>query len=401
MSVTQEIQLSILQDALDCGIVRVDSVLDMFMANKREQVLKIHPYAITPPPPRPKGRWQTYYKEPDGTKKILRAQTREDLLDKLVKIYFTKSYLDRLTFKKLYAEWLVYKKTITNSPNTIKRHEQHYKKYFKPSALNDKSMNQIDEILLETECNRIVKEFNMSRKEWGNVRSVLNGMYEYAVRRKYLTENLVQKIKIHVKFRQVVKKTGKTETYNTEELKALNQYLDMKYAETQDSAFIAVKLNFLLGLRVGELVSLKWDDWSDFNHLHIVREEVRDQTTNQCEVVEHTKTNCDRFVVLVPKAINILQKLERQGEYIFMRDGNRITARQIAYVLEKYAQRQGVPTKSTHKMRKTYASNLNAHGVPLDCIREQLGHNNLSTTLGYIYNPLTEKETYALMTKAL
>ena len=51
-------------------------------------------------------------------------------------------------------------------------------------------------------------------------------------------------------------------------------------------------------------------------------------------------------------------------------------------------------------MRKTYASKLNANGVPLDCIREQLGHANLQTTLEYIYNPLTEKETYDLIAKA-
>ena len=84
-----------------------------------------------------------------------------------------------------------------------------------------------------------------------------------------------------------------------------------------------------------------------------------------------------------------------------MRNGERITARQIAYVLEKFAERQGVRTKSTHKMRKTYASNLNANGVPLDCIREMLGHSDLSTTLEYIYNPLTEKETYDLISKVL
>ena len=40
-------------------------------------------------------------------------------------------------------------------------------------------------------------------------------------------------------------------------------------------------------------------------------------------------------------------------------------------------------------------------GVPLDSIRELLGHNNLSTTLGYIYNPLTEAETFHLIVNAL
>ncbi|MCI9338040.1 MAG: hypothetical protein HFH93_10980 [Lachnospiraceae bacterium] len=44
---------------------------------------------------------------------------------------------------------------------------------------------------------------------------------------------------------------------------------------------------------------------------------------------------------------------------------------------------------------------MNASGVPLACIREMLGHNNLNTTLDYIYNPLTESQTYDLMAKAL
>ncbi len=84
-----------------------------------------------------------------------------------------------------------------------------------------------------------------------------------------------------------------------------------------------------------------------------------------------------------------------------MGDGERINARQIAYVLEKYAERQGMATKSTHKMRKTFASLLNANSVPLDCIREMLGHSSLTTTLGYIYNPLTESEPYNLISKTL
>ncbi|WP_101876546.1 tyrosine-type recombinase/integrase [Lachnoclostridium edouardi] len=334
-------------------------------------------------------------------RKTIRAQSEEELLDKLIPLYFQDSHLDKLTFYKLYEEWLEYKKTVINSPNTIKRHTQHYKKYFEPSALHDKKIKRIDELLLETECNRIVKEFNLTRKEWANIKTILAGMYSYAIRKKYLLENPMEKVQIHVKFKQIVKKTGTTETYNTDELKNLNQYLDRMYTETSDTIFLTVKLNFLLGLRVGELVALKWEDYCNINHLHIVREEVRNQDTNTYEVVEHTKSSRDRFVVLVPKAINLLQKIEHIGEYIFIKNGKRITSRQVAYVLEKYAERQGLTTKSTHKMRKTFARNLNASGVPLDCIRELLGHSNLNTTLGYIDNPLTEEETYSLISNAL
>ena len=76
----------------------------------------------------------------------------------------------------LYEEWLEYKQTVTNSPNTIKRHEQHYRKYFEPSVLHEKKLKQLDELLLEKECNRIVKGYNLSRKEWGNIKTILHGM---------------------------------------------------------------------------------------------------------------------------------------------------------------------------------------------------------------------------------
>lgn len=394
------LRLSLLNDAIDCGILDMDGVLDTLMSTKREQLLKIHPYAITPPTSA-KGRWQTCYKDSVGKRKNIKAQTKEELLDKLIPIYFSNSYLDKLTFHGLYEEWLEYKATVTNSPNTIKRHKQHYHKYFEVSPLHNMKIKKIDELLLEKECNRIVKEFNLPRKEWCNVKTILNGMYEYAVRKKYLAENPMNKVHILVKFRQVVRKTGKTETYNSEELAELNKFLDQMYEETLDSSFLAVKVNFLLGLRVGELVALKWCDLCDNSHLHIVREEIRDQTDNSYEVVEHTKTNRDRFVIVVPKALDILKRIEKQGEYIFMRNGERITSIRIATILRKYANFQGVPVKSSHKMRKTYASNLNASGVPLDCIREMLGHSNLNTTLGYIYNPLTESQTYDLIAKAL
>lgn len=256
---------------------------------KTDYIKEIHPYKLTKPS-KVGGRWQTVYRDNlTGKLKNVKAPSEEKLLEKLVPVYFSETRLENITFHELYQEWWSYKQTITNSPNTMKRHEQHYHKYFEKSKLHSEPINRIDELFLEMECNRIVKDFNLARKEWGNIKTILNGMFEYAVRKKYVQENPVTKIKILVRFRQVIRKTGKTETYNTEELRDLNEYLDRMYAEKGDPSFMAVKLNFLIGLRVGELASLKWSDWCDDNHLHIVREEIRDQTINAYEVVEHTK----------------------------------------------------------------------------------------------------------------
>ena len=397
----QNLSQKLLHEFIEGSIMgSADSVLDDIMATQREKIKKVHPYATTPPATE-KGRWQTRYCGADGKHRNIKAQTENQLLDKLIILYFSDSYIDNLIFYDLFEEWLEYKTSITGSPNTIKRHRQHYNKYFAPSALNDMKIVDIDELVLEKECNRIVREFNLPYKEWCNAKTIVNGMYDYAVRKKYLKENPLKNVQIHIKFRQVTRKTGKTETFNTEELQRLIEFLDRLYEETSDTSYLAVKLNFLLGLRVGELVALKWEDWCDPSRLHIVREEVKDQTDNSYSVVEHTKTNRDRFVIVVPKAAEILNKFERAGEYIFMRDGKRITAIRISTILRKYANYYSVPLKSSHKMRKTYASLLHAHGVPLDCIREMLGHSSLATTLSYIYNPLTDAETYDLISKAL
>ena len=77
-----------------------------------------------------------------------------------------------------------------------------------------------------------------------------------------------------------MKKTGKTQTHNSEELENLNTYLDEMYAQTSDVAFMAVKMNFFMGLRVAELVALRWEDICEGNQIHIIREEERDQVAS-------------------------------------------------------------------------------------------------------------------------
>ena len=385
--------------ALANGILDLDRVHELCMKSKRERVLSVHKYAISPPA-NEGDRWRTKYVDKDGNRKDIRAKTKEELIDKLIPLYLSEENIENLTFHKLYEEWLAYKAQITESPNTILRHGQHYRKYLQSSKLDGMKVLKINNLLLETESNRIVKEFHLSNKEWTNVKTILKGMFEYARRMNYISANPMEHVSITVKFRQVAKKTGATQTYNTEELASLNEYLDEKYKETGNCAFMAVRLNFFMGLRVGELVALKWEDLDGYN-LHVVREEVRNQQTGEIYVADHTKTNTDRFVKLVPKALEFFQSLPHEDEYIFVKDGKRLVSRQINYVYEKYAERAGVPVKSSHKSRKTYASILNANDVPLDFIREQLGHSSLQTTLGYIYNPLTESESYELLVKAL
>ena len=83
-----------------------------------------------------------------------------------------------------------------------------------------------------------------------------------------------------------------------------------------------ILLNFHLGLRIGELVALKWSDIED-DYIHIQRMEQTDYKivnkddgslftqSNGYKVAEHTKSSAgDRFVYLNSNAKAILNKIK-------------------------------------------------------------------------------------------
>ena len=89
-------------------------------------------------------------------------------------------------------------------------------------------------------------------------------------------------------------------------------------------------------------------------------------------LLDHTKTHTERVIPVVHKAQEIFKLLKENAP----------------------------DAKPDDKLRKTYANRLNAAGLPLDQIRACLGHSNTTTTLGYIYNPLTPEESLSIMEKA-
>lgn len=164
------------------------------------------------------------------------------------------------------------------------------------------------------------------------------------------------------------------------------------------------------------MVAIKLKDINlDEFYMSIEREEVHIRTRHrdnsisyEWKIEEHTKTYTNRYVPLIPKAINILEFImSKNGEYsttdryLFTKEGSHLNTNQISVALGHACRQAGISQKSTHKIRKTFASKLNAGGVPIDEIRVLLGHTDAQTTLGYVYNPLPKSETLDMIQKAL
>ena len=123
-------------------------------------------------------------------------------------------------------------------------------------------------------------------------------------------------------------------------------------------------------------------------------------------LLDHTKTHTERVIPVVHKAQKIFKLLKtnapdaKPDDFIFGYGSKYLNLRSINSILEYACKHISTDVKRSHKLRKTYASRLNAAGLPLDQIRACLGHSNTATTLGYIYNPLTPEESLSIMEKA-
>ena len=186
---------------------------------------------------------------------------------------------------------------------------------------------------------------------------------------------------------------------------------------------LAIMLNFQLGLRIGELMALKWSDIKE-DYLFIQRMETTKYNilkNNGCietkkmgyEVVDYTKTEAgQRKIYLNEEARNIFSYIKSTNEeysyydnnYIFISSQTRM--RSNSATLEKYlwkiCEAVGVSTKKgNHKIRKTYISSLFDNGVNIDTIRNVAGHEDERTSLhNYCFNQKDDSELRKQLEKA-
>ncbi len=128
------------------------------------------------------------------------------------------------------------------------------------------------------------------------------------------------------------------------------------------------------GVRRGELFSLKW---SDVNF-----------ATKTITVVGATaKTSETRHIPTNKEALTTLQEWKKQGDgagYVFAgQSGGRMEDVKSAWL--KLLERAEIQGFRWHDMRHDFASRLVMAGVPLNTVRDLLGHSDIKMTLRYAH----------------
>ncbi len=147
------------------------------------------------------------------------------------------------------------------------------------------------------------------------------------------------------------------------------------------------------GLRLSELIGLRWED-IDFPRrmLTVRRGIVRG-------IVGSPKSNKERHIRLTIEICNVLRtRAEKEGWVFSVRNNNPLDHKTPSDALRRFCKAAGLRIIGWHKLRHTFASHLAMKGASIKAIQELLGHSDIQTTMRYAHlMPSTLNEVIDLL----
>lgn len=241
-----------------------------------------------------------------------------------------------------------------------------------------KNFEDISSMEIEAYLAHRQEECNWKDVTLKNNINYLRTFYRFLAKKELISKNPMDKID-GVKLEKREK-----ETFSVVELEKIK-----KACESSKRDLALIEILYTSGIRVSELVNLKWKD-IDFDHLRFI---VYGKGAKEREVLF---TERCRFYLL--EYLEERLKMEgRTKEEMMERSligGNKIdkvtkdfegvSADGIRMILKRLSKKSGIHTKiSPHKFRRTFATDAINNGMPLETLRKLMGHESFETTLLY------------------
>lgn len=265
-----------------------------------------------------------------------------------------------MLYKNVLSEWLEYKKLeIRNS--SLQNYLHCINNWIIPS-LGNKPTDSIT----SNDLQNFIIDFATNHKQNTviNITKPLSGSFKWAEANGFISASPWKNIVIPKNFseREIV-------VFSQEDIKKI---LTSCSGYKKDIILLAYRT----GMRIGEILVLKWAD-INFNEGFLT---VRRTLSGYNEITApKTKKSCRR-VDLDKITLEMLKKNIGEGEYVFTRKDGTIYSRQ-SINLPKICKIAGIVPRSFHALRHTHATILLSAGVHPKVVQERLGHAKISTTL--------------------
>lgn len=310
----------------------------------------------------------------------------------------------KITVDQYFQEWIE-RKAEHVSANTIRRYRNDYRGHILP-ALGKKKLKDIERREILSFQKKLLGEGMPVMAS--TVIMLLNQIMKSAVEDEIIARNVCAGIKSP----KAATNAGETihRALTAEEIEIF-----LKYAKT-DISYNVFRLMLETGMRAGECCALQWRDIDYKNGVIHIRRTVTADETGKAIIGKTTKTRKSiRDIPINTKIRMILQ--DQRALYDMMYGGGKVlniealifTGERMCILssthlnskiksILKQAEKAGEAVRpfSSHALRDTFASMAALKGVPMNVLKELLGHNSYAMTADKYCHTYEEQKREAM-----
>ncbi|VIF72939.1 phage integrase [Clostridioides difficile] len=333
----------------------------------------------------------------------------KDKLDAYKKQYYLSSDIsdDKITLEHWFYNWLFEYRIKDLKPKSFERYESIYRNYIKDTDLGNVKLKDLRVSHIQKYYNRLL-DSNKSIPTIRQINTKLKTCLSEAEKQGLIQRNYSTMVNIPVE-----KKENKLEILTLEQQKSFIKAIDGHKLEV----LFLVALG--TGLRLGELLGLKWFD-IDFKRSNLTVKRTLQRTyfidkngNRELKVLEQEpKTSNSYRTVPIPK--DVLNKLKehkinqnedilkagelyRNDNYVFCNElGIPIDDKRPLRNLKSILNSLDIEPIKFHGLRKTYATRLFENDVPPKTVQVLMGHYDISITLNIYTQVMEDKKIEAV-----
>ena len=177
------------------------------------------------------------------------------------------------------------------------------------------------------------------------------------------------------------------ECFSLKEQKQIEQAV----LNSKNDKLFGILLCLYSGLRIGELIALRWSDIDFTKGLLTVSKSCHDSKDGI--IIDEPKTATSRRMIPLPKQLlPILKGTKKKSDspFVVSANGKPVSVRSYQRSFELLLKKLKIPHKGFHSLRHTFATRAIECGMDVKTLSEILGHKNPTVTLNRYAHSLME-----------
>ncbi len=310
---------------------------------------------------------------------------------------------DKITLQDWFELWLFEFRVNDLKPSSFERYEGILRNYVEGTKLGKTKLSELRAVDFQRYFNDLSAN-GTSPSTLATVKKFLTCCMNGAVEHEYLVKNYCSAAKLP-KQEKRDKEEEDIDFFTREEQEAFLKAIRGHKFE------LAFKLNLGTGLRLGELIALKWTDIDFINGtlsvnkaLKIVALIDKDRKRTTTLLEQSPKTESSYRTVPVPS--NIMKDLKIHlkdqdkfkkdndtfidNDYLFCeKNGQPIDPKKLPRNFKSVLSKMGMRDMKYHSIRHSYTTRLFEANIPVKTVQKLLGHKDIATTMN-IYTHVTD-----------